>query len=277
MLPRQIVRKVTMSNIDYSWLFKGCFTTTLSHVGWFLDRRIYCRLLQSAFTEICLNELVDRYFTIHSPGSDRPRRLDFGSRRGKEGTARFGRVTGIDASHDSVGNATKIYDDALLRNVTKSIDFPNKNFDIIYSGEAIRHINAGDKGTNYRECKRALKDGGILNLSVETFGKNWITKKLKKYGLHEDVRIYYSGNVDLKKHQKTINRLKFDFSLKIRETALTFVPSIDVVYYLRDLGRVFKLSKAVLCDVNTIYLCLSYTGSVFTSGLPIRPRPCLCV
>lgn len=235
-----------MANIDYSRLFEGRFTATLSHVDRSLPERIYRRLSPSAFTELRLNELVDQYCTTHNPGPGRLRILDLGCGGGKECMARFGRLTGVDVSRESVGNAKKIYDDALFMDVTKSISFQDNHFDIIYSSEVIGHIHAGDKGANYRECKRVLKHGGILILSLETFGKNWITKKLKKYGLYEDVRINSSGNVDPKKRQKTINRLKFDFSLKIREPASTFVPSRNVDQHIRDLVGIFKMLKTVV-------------------------------
>jgi SAM-dependent methyltransferase len=245
-----------MANIDYSRLFEGRFTATLSHVDRSLPERIYRRLSPSAFTELRLNELVDQYCTTHNPGPGRLRILDLGCGGGNEYLARFGRVTGVDVSRESVGNAKKIYDDALFMDVTKSISFQDNHFDIIYSSEVIGHIHADDKDTIYRECKRVLKDGGIFIGSIETFGENWITRKLKKYGLYEEIWINSWGHIGLERYEKTIERLRSYFSLKIHEPASTFVPSGDVVHELRAFGGIFKLFRKLA--VRRVYNLLVF-------------------
>jgi 2-polyprenyl-3-methyl-5-hydroxy-6-metoxy-1,4-benzoquinol methylase len=76
-------------------------------------------------------------------------------------------ITGVDISKEAIIEAKKLYPVVASFQVGSMdlLDFKNKSFDVVVCLEGIEHVSeqVGDKFLN--ECKRVLKNGGLLILS----------------------------------------------------------------------------------------------------------------
>ncbi len=115
-----------------------------------------------------IRHLRDRFFS--ALGLRGGKILDIGCGGGSELFARFGEVTGLDISWESVRSAREIYPRGVQANLTR-IPFEDNYFDAILGQDVFGHIPVEDKESVINELLRVLKPGGKLALLVEGIGK----------------------------------------------------------------------------------------------------------
>ncbi len=92
-----------------------------------------------------------------------------------------GRVVGVDASREIVGQAQALAHDEGVHNVTfrvgdvYALDFPDESFDIVHAHQVLQHV--ANPVSAMREIRRVLKPGGVLAArDVDYGGVMWYPK-----------------------------------------------------------------------------------------------------
>lgn len=171
---------MTSSNSKYSKMFEGRFVDTLQHQKKSALENFYFKYSPSTFTQ---KSLVDLFGAINPKNA---KILNLGCGGGNQLLLQHGHVVGVDVSKASIDNAQKIYDEALVLDVSKGLPFDDNSFDVIFSSEVFGHIFNEHKDFIFEECQRVLKPSGHFLGSIETAGDNWLTRLLIKNNVYEE-------------------------------------------------------------------------------------------
>lgn len=106
--------------------------------------------------------------------------LDLGCGGGWEEITKFGEVTGIDISFESLLSAKDIYNIAVHADVAK-MPFPDEYFDIVFSTDLMGHIPVENKYVVLSEIFRVTKKGGHTIHSIESDSESLFFRWAKKY------------------------------------------------------------------------------------------------
>lgn len=149
-----------------------------------------------------------RFLERHLHGHDNEI-LDFGCGAGTKLLTEYGRVTGIDYSQSSLQVAAKIYSD--VKQVDgNELPFESERFDYIIGIDVFGHIPVEQKDNILREIHRVLKpSGNVIFSSVETDGKDWLSKVIKKKPtLYHEIFIQKHGHFGYEYPSEVIERFR---------------------------------------------------------------------
>lgn len=210
-------------NSRYSEMFEGKFTETLlnsKHTGL---ANLYFNHSPSTFTQKSLKGLFEEL------GGHEYKILDLGCGGGNELLIDYGYIVGVDVSKASVDNAKLIYDEAMVLDVSKGLPFDDDSFDVIFSSEVLGHIFNEHKDFIIKECQRILKPSGHIIGSIETFGDNWLTRRLIQKGVYDKLWIDPWGHVGLETYDDCVGRLSKSFKIIKHWPGCTTIFPADVI------------------------------------------------
>jgi len=197
-----------MANANYSQLFEGKFVKTHKGRTNFFEN-LYYNFSAATYTELNLFNHLHKY----SNGKENLKILDVGCGGGHKELTQYGDVYGIDISKGSIANAQKIYKQALVHDLTKKFPFDDSFFDIVFCSEVIGHIDVKDKDFVLSQIQRVLKPKGYFITSIETYGKNILTKTLEDKSMYKKYWVDYQGHIGLETPTNTVNRLEKFFNV----------------------------------------------------------------
>lgn len=111
----------------------------------------------------------------------------------------FGRVIGLDPSIGMLREAQKGPCRSLVRGIGEQLPFPNRSFDFLSMGYALRHVS--DLKTAFSEYRRVLKPGGILLLLDICRPRSPLLLSLSRFYIKTVMGITFAastGNRDMK-------------------------------------------------------------------------------
>lgn len=246
---------------DYKSLFEGRFTKSNKNLKLGFFKKIYYHLSPSTYTERILYEYIDHIFKLH--GCRPLKILDVGCGGGNDRLNIYGNVTGVDVSEKSISNAKDIYPDAQIIDISQGLPFPENNFDMIYCSEVVGHIDQADKDSVFAEMRRVLKPGGFIAMSIETEGINWLTKKLKRRGLYQELWIDSWGHIGLESPSETLSRVGKYFLISDHRPTSTYIFQADILAGMDKLsGYLGLLNKQNWIRVINLLLALPFLLSM---------------
>ncbi|HMN69450.1 MAG TPA: class I SAM-dependent methyltransferase [Bdellovibrionales bacterium] len=176
--------------VDIDSFYEGKFAYTKNRRG---------GLLKKALIVLSINESENRTWLEALPKIAKERGgrltiLNLGAGGGESLLNRFGDVTSLDLSLDSLMNARQVSDLCVQADATK-LPFKDGQFDVVFSAHCLGHIPLDQKQAVIKEMFRVTKPGGYSLHSIETDADNFIFKKAKRFP-----ELYQRNFVDMYGH-----------------------------------------------------------------------------
>jgi SAM-dependent methyltransferase len=138
----------------------------------------------------------ERFFVRHLSGK-RGRVLDLGCGGGWALYTRVGPVVGADLSHSSLLRASRVYQGAVLADLS-ALPFESASFDFVVSSDVLGHVDHWDKDVVLNEIWRVLKPAGRTIHYVEADGDDPLMRFAKRYpDLYHRYMIKLEGHIGL--------------------------------------------------------------------------------
>ena len=124
------------------------------------------------FFEHCLKDMIQRIDL---------RILDVGCGGGNQQLLRYGQVTGVDLSFQSLVAAREAGYQDVCRSDLLQLPFPTSTFDVVTSTHVLGHIPLNIKQSVIQEIYRVTKPGGFSMHSVECDSNAWFYRRAKQF------------------------------------------------------------------------------------------------
>lgn len=121
----------------------------------------------------------ERFF-LRQLARRRGRVLDLGCGGGWALYSHVGPVVGVDLSHSSLRNAARLYQGAVLADLS-ALPFADGSFDLVVSTDVLGHVSIADKDVVLAEVRRVLRPGGCTMHYVETDGDDPLMRFAKRF------------------------------------------------------------------------------------------------
>lgn len=181
------------------------------------------------------NQVVrkERFFVRQLAGR-RGHVLDLGCGGGWRLYTRVGPVVGVDLSHKSLLTASRIYEGAVLADLT-ALPFAANSFDVVVSSDVLGHVSAADKDTVLSEIHRVLKPGGRTLHYVEADGDDPLMRFAKRHSeLYQRYVIAPEGHIGLETPAQITTRFR-----RMGFRAIAEIPAYRGLTYVRRFVQYF--------------------------------------
>lgn len=154
----------------------------------------------------------------------------------------FGTVTGLDISEEALKFSRAESFKSLVLGSAEALPFSDRSFGIISILDCVEHLD--DDMRALRECKRTLKDGGILLLTVPAH--RWLWSR-------HDEALHHKRRYTRSELEKKVRNAGFE----IREISHFVIPAIPFLLLQKSVRRIKKTffpNKAEIIDTYDVIL-----------------------
>lgn len=137
----------------------------------------------------------------------------------------FGRVAGLDISDEALKFSRREPFVALVRGSAEALPFPDKSFDVVSILDCIEHLE--DDARALRECRRVLKNDGVLLLTVPAH--QWLWSR-------HDEALHHKRRYTRRELGKKVRNAGFE----IQEMSHFVIPAIPFLLLKKSIRRVKK-------------------------------------